>query len=433
MARLFRLYEKKRGDRRTGSKQFGRLGEAAFFGLFLLVGCAALVALLYTLVIPEWRANRHFLETTGRVLDARVSRIDDSEGNSTYRPDIRIEYTVDGNRYEDVTYDAARWYSSNREEVEATVESFPAGSEHACWYDPMDPSHAILVRGYSGWYYLFLLIPLSFIVIGGGGLIYTLLHWNTSAERRAARLQRAREFDIFEAAKSAGEEYPYVPADADLKNSPGTTLAYRLPIASAPGWTLFAAVAACLFWNGIASIFVIMAIRGHLRGEPDWFLTVFVIPFMVVGVALVAYVVRQLLITTGVGATRIEISHHPLIPGQQYEILVAQAGRLTMNSLQVVLACDEKATYQQGTDTRTETRRVHQESVFLRTDFEIHPSLPFENRCALCISSSAMHSFKSDHNEVHWKLVVKGDVAGWPDYERSFPVIVYPGNNGVAR
>jgi len=37
-----------------------------------------------------------------------------------------------------------------------------------------------------------------------------------------------------------------------------------------------------------------------------------------------------------------------------------------------------------------------------------------------------MHSFKSDHNEIHWSLVVEGKVRGWPDYQRWFPVVVYP-------
>ena len=37
-----------------------------------------------------------------------------------------------------------------------------------------------------------------------------------------------------------------------------------------------------------------------------------------------------------------------------------------------------------------------------------------------------MHSFKSDNNELNWSLVVDGKVAGWPDYQRSFPVIIYP-------
>ena len=39
-----------------------------------------------------------------------------------------------------------------------------------------------------------------------------------------------------------------------------------------------------------------------------------------------------------------------------------------------------------------------------------------------------MHSFQSNHNEVNWKLIVKGDVVGWPSYERVFQIVVTPAN-----
>ena len=108
-----------------------------------------------------------------------------------------------------------------------------------------------------------------------------------------------------------------------------------------------------------------------MNGEPDWILTTFIIPFVLLGVALIVYVVRQVMIITGVGPTRLEISHHPLSPGGEYDLFLSQAGRLSMSSLAVWLACDEKASYRQGTDTRIETRRVFEGRCFLRTEFEI--------------------------------------------------------------
>ena len=44
--RRFRLWEKKRGDRRTGSQLVGTAGEAVFFGGLFLFGSIALAALL---------------------------------------------------------------------------------------------------------------------------------------------------------------------------------------------------------------------------------------------------------------------------------------------------------------------------------------------------------------------------------------------------
>ncbi len=222
-------------------------------------------------------------------------------------------------------------------------------------------------------------------------------------------------------------DLPGVPREANLKNSPGTRLAYRLPVAVSPAWALAAIIGASLFWSGMVSIFVAIAINSHLRGEPEWFLTIFVIPFVLIGVALVWFAVRQLLITTGVGPTWVEISGHPLEPAGEYEVFLSQSGRLTLKSFRVLLVCEEQATYQQGTNSRTETCPVFQEEVFAREDFEIQHGAPLEVEARLHVPPGAMHSFKSKHNEIRWKLIVKADVRGWPNYQREFPLLVYPG------
>ncbi len=434
MSRFFRLYDKKRGDRRTGSKAVGNFGEALFFGIFLAVGCVAFLGMFSMLVWPEWRANRQFAETTCIVVDAQARHQPATENEpARYLPEIHIRYRVDGRVYEDKTYDVTKTYSADRQAVQDIVERYEVGKQYPCWYDPIDPRRAVLVRGYSGWLYLLLLIPISFMAIGGGGFAYTLAHWNASAERRSLMMaQRAAQMDLFEV-QAEKRTFPTVPADANLTNSPGTTLAYRLPIATAPGWNLLATLIACLLWNGIVTIFVVMSARSFARGEPDWILTVFITPFVAGGVALAVYLGRQILIATGVGPTRIEISQHPLTPGNQYEIFLSQAGRLSMNSLEVWLTCDEKATYRQGTDTRTESRRVFQERCFLREGFDVQQGIPFESRCQICVPEGAMHSFQANYNAVSWQLIVKGSVAGWPDYERAFQIVVNPGSNGRAQ
>lgn len=426
MARWLRLYEKKRGHRRTGSKQFASLGEALFFGVFLVAGAVFFAVMFANLVIPEWRANRHFAEVPAVVDRVVIHETEARDGSITYRPDIYIHYTVGGRRYHTVTYNVRRDTFGNRDAALACADQFTPGSEYPCWYDPMDPAKAVLVRGYSGFVYVVLLVPISFFVIGTGGLIYTLSHWGTSAERRAAQVQRAARLDPADPAHQKQRQFPAIPADANQTNSPGTTLAYRLPAAVAPGWALFLALAAALAWNALVAMFVVMVVEGHLRHEPDWGLTVFVSVFVLIGIGLLIYLARQWLVTTGIGATRVEISDHPLRPGQRYEILVAQAGRLAINFLEMQLACEERATYRQGTDTRTERRRVFQQKIYRRQGIEVRPGVPFEGRCPLEIPDAAMHSFKGDHNEIGWKLIVRADVAGWPNFEREFPVVVYP-------
>ena len=99
---------------------------------------------------------------------------------------------------------------------------------------------------------------------------------------------------------------------------------------------------------------------------------------------------------------------------------------MKMNHLEVLLVCDERATYYQGTDARSESQRVFERVVYDRKDFEIEPRAAFEDEFSLEIPSEAMHSFASDHNEVAWTLVVRGDVAHWPDFDRRFSICIYP-------
>ena len=124
-----------------------------------------------------------------------------------------------------------------------------------------------------------LFVPVAFIVIGAGGLVYSLLHWGKSAERRSAMSQHAQDRDLF-GGSVAEQEFPNVPRRTDITNSPGTKLRYRLPIDTSPGWALFGTLFGCIIWNGLVAIMVYFAVRGHLAGKPDWILTIFTVPFV---------------------------------------------------------------------------------------------------------------------------------------------------------
>ncbi len=433
MSRTFRVYQKKRGNRRTGSHSLGGFAELVFFGLFLLIGCAGIVATVIMLLIPEWRANHEFVETTCVV---RGKEIGDWQGEDgvVYRPQIKIEYQVLGKKYVIKTYDIKTFdisggYSSGRADKKEILKQFHVGRQYICWYDPVSPQVAVLVRGHTVLDWVLLAVPVTFLLIGGGGFIYRILHWGKSAERRAAGNLAT---DLLERRGRAWGKFPNVPAGADMTNSPGTRLKFRLPIITSATVALVSIGSFCLIWNGLVLLFFYFVTGGFFaEGEVEWIPFIFLVPFAIVGIFFIGYFIRLLLITTGVGQTFVEISDHPLFPGEGYDLLVSQSGRLRMNSLSVLLVCEESATYRQGTDTRTETRRVYEEELFRREKFDIHRGMPLEERFHVDIPSGMMHSFKSEHNEINWKLVVKGDVVRWPDYERSFPVVLYPGLSGA--
>jgi hypothetical protein len=444
LARRFRYYGKKRGHRRTGSPALAGVVEAVFSAVFLLFGCGNLVWMLSGVVLPEWRANHEFVETTCRVLEKQIGEKDFGEDGMRYRPEVKIWYEVGGVEYRDYHYDvywhcdADRTYASSREDAQAILDRFELYSAnhktYPCWYDPANAGVAVLVRDYGWATWLLFTVPISFIIIGASGLLHVVLYWGKSAERRAATAPRVglHERDMFGVA-GAGSKYPTVPQGADMTNSPGTKLKFRLPMATSPGWTLFGTLAFCIAWNGIVAVFATMAIRSYFAGKPDWLLTIFTIPFAAIGIWAIVPLVRQLLVTTGIGPTLVEISDHPLFPGGRYRVFLSQSGWLTVNRLRLLLVCEEVATYRQGTDTRTETREVFRKELFRRDSFEIRGGEPLECEVDLTLHEGAMHSFAATHNGIDWTLVVEGDVAGWPEYKRAFPVIVRPATGESAR
>lgn len=425
MARNFRYFEKKRGHRRTGSRLLGSVGEAIFFAVMLVVGCAAIYFGIARLIIPEWRVNHEFVEHACKVVEKRVIDVP-SEKGMLFQPVVKIDYEIQGVTYSPYTYDIHHTMLSTRDEAQAAIDRFTERQTYPCWYDPAKPSDAVLVRGHQWWIWPALLIPASFVVIGIGGLVFTILHWGKSLEHRAAVVRSVPTPELFDLPAAVNPKYPYTPDCSEITSSPGTRLAYRLPLAQSPGWTLLGLLVACLAWNGAVSVFVVMVIRSYLAGISDWPMMLFIVPFLVVGIALVIVFARLLRHTAGIGPTLVEISDHPLLPGHGYHLFLSQSGNLKLKSISVSLICEEEAVFRHGTNARSESREVFRQSLYSGTSSIIRPDEPLEAECDLPIPAEAMHSFRANHNQVQWKLIVHGKILGWQGFQRSFPVVVRP-------
>jgi hypothetical protein len=291
-------------------------------------------------------------------------------------------------------------------------------------------AHVLLAEGQEhGWFaWAALVIPIAPIGYGITDLVVLVWRNLASTERRAAVAQMASDWELPGLSHTPDQPaLPAVPPVDEIVNSPGVRLAYRLPGDFASGHLSIALATVSVIWNSLVVVLAIQLIRQHLDGKPpNWLLTWLLVPLVLAGAWTIFALVRQILLTMGTGATRLEIAEHPLRPGGKYEAFLSQTGRLQVRWFQVLLVCEERATYQQGTDTRTAAEIVYRETVYSERKFEIPPGGAFETHFTVLIPATAMHSFTAPHNEVSWMLVVRGRMARWPEFERRFPLYVYP-------
>lgn len=354
--RRFRLWEKKRGARQTGSSWWGNAGEVIFFAVLFLIGVFTLSELITLRFVS--REQTFFTSDWGLFI-------------------------------------------------------------------------SVLVLG-------------VLITTGAVGAIYSALLTATSAERRAAIAQRANSRDLLADLQAECQEYPAIPNDANWKISPGVRLAYRLPSEATTGFRLAVSAVFTLLWN--AAVIVLAVIEFNLDARASgreireflsqpWInLTgVVLVTFAGIGGFLIYRLIRQLVAAEAMGPTHVELSSQPLHPGGRYRALLTQHGHLQIKSLEMWLVCDEEVSFSEGTDTRSETRRVYECSVFREENITILPSEPFHYETTLDVPADAMHSFVTNHNSITWKLIVQAESKKWPKINRVFQLVMHPIEPSLAK
>ncbi|MDB4793925.1 hypothetical protein OAG51_00760 [Pirellulaceae bacterium] len=272
-------------------------------------------------------------------------------------------------------------------------------------------------------------LAVTLLMIGVGSIQTFNIIWalGVSPERQSAITITAASIDITSPDWKPVEEYPSVPHHGNISNSPGVRLQHRLPVTTESLW-LFASISfLCLVLLGIASTLTVLVLGGILDSSGVNWLAAGMATIFIVGAIWAIYrFFGQLLEIAAVGPTNIEISEHPLAPGETCKLFLYQSGLLRFRRLDLVLACFEHVTYQQGTDIRTETRRILQKRVLRVRNLKLDPALPFEHMSEFHIPKNAMHSFESPCNMVSWVLVLTAVSNRLPRFTRRFPIIVHP-------
>ncbi len=383
MAKWIRLFGKKRGSRMSGWWLVGRVGEAAFFGILLLLGIVSLTT------VVTWQVF---------------------------------------------------WTESN-----------------------------FLRIGFGFW--LMVIASSSFIVIGLTGFTLKVTRTLASPERRnvlATKVKRDHQRRSLPEEESRNSCLPSLNA---LTDSPGVKLAYRLAEESGQRLPIILSALFAVAWNTLVAVLMVIAVQNALSGKTNWLLVVLLVPFVLVSIFATGWFFRLFRTHAGIGPTAVEISDMPLLPGRTYHVYVCQYGRTDFSWIKIRLAGYEEATYQQGTDVRTErsefasyealsvksegasdlpmqarpTELAEQPEILTRSPHSLRnegkieavipqaegtlradPENPLELVCQIKLPHDMMHSFYGMHNSIRWKIVVEGEASKWPTFRRNFPVVVYP-------
>jgi hypothetical protein len=251
------------------------------------------------------------------------------------------------------------------------------------------------------------LVPLVFVAVGVGGAVWTL---------RAARAKSSPPVVPEDPSAAFGVAAPAGDGSAPVELRPTMT-----PLGKLAALTFFS-----LFWNGIVSVFLVQTYKERGYGAPDGCTALFLVPFVLVGLFLIFFMLRQALVLFN---PRVHLTLNPgtlAVGGLSYLQWHLGGRGGGVRRLRILLEGREEAWYQSGKSTHTERNTFASVVVADTTQpFEIP-----EGNARVDVPEDTMPSFKAVHNKIVWSLKVTCEIAGWPDSEDEYEVLVRPAFGG---
>ena len=434
MSFRFPLLLKKRGGRRTGSQRWARAGELLYQLMFVIVGLVFIWWVLYDTLIPEWRLMQSaakFEKTTCTIVGHRVAERPGLTGRE-YCPELQIEFEIEprGRKVVAWTRHGVGRDGPSIREARAYLNQYKIGDERDCWFDPKQPTNPerVLISVTGSWIpYIVLAIPGSLVIAGLVGFARALVGTRSSPEHRSSLIHQGVDLRMLEIRPSKPTVASALPSSESINDSPGTKLAFRLPMDDTEGWRVIGMAIVCGMWNLLAGLFVYQWAANYFSvGGRIGLSLLAVIPLAATSAWLLHKFWQDAGTVGGVGVTRVELSKHPLRPGMQCDGILLQAGRLKSRGLSINLICEEIAIYRNGTDTRIANAEVFREALLQEKGVSVSSSEPLQREINFQIPESGPVSFASPHNEVRWAIEVVVGHKRRPEVRRIFPICVYP-------
>ena len=370
-----------------------------FFSIFLVAGLGATYAILVRPALKLAQAGG-WRGTPCTIVSSNVGSHSGSKGGKTYSVDIVFRYEVEGRTFTGDRYDFMGGSSSGYDGKAEIVNRYPPGVVATCYVNPHDPADAVLDRRFHA-FYLIGLFPLLFVVVGAVGIVWSV------------RKLRHPEFGAAGASGAPGpstDPLAFDPGPAELKPQAS-------PVGKFLGIILIAA-----FWNGIVSVFVWQMVEGWRHGHPDGCLTVFMIPFILVGLLLIGAIGYQFLALFN-PRVHLVLSRRSIPLGGSADLEWGISGSASrIRQLTITLEGREEATYRRGTSTSTD------KNVFRRITLAnaAEGAVVAQGRASIPIPPDTVPSFASSNNKIVWAIKVSGEIPRWPDVDEEYTIAVLP-------
>lgn len=417
--------ERSRGvTRRAKAGRGGKIGVGIFLGFFLLAGLGFGYFMFGRPLLEMWDAR----DWPGVPCVITSSSVSESRGDdgTTYRVAMTFRYEYNGRSYSADRYDFfSSMHSSGYQGKKDVVNRYPPGKEAMCYVNPADPSVAVIHRGGSHnlW---FGLIPLVFILIGGGGTLGLIWSgrredWATRGATRSDDKPSRREDWLPELAQRQTHDA------GSARLSPGDTDVVsptRSRLGKALGVLVF-----MLIWDGITGFMLYQVFSGNA----PWGVGLFMIPFVLVGLGFFVGFVYMLLSLSN-PVVRMSFTPRVVELGQTLQLDWTIDGRADrIRKLTVTVEGLERASYTRGTDTITDEHVFFEHTLFESEAPDRRDPLARDGSAELDLPADTMHSLDADHNKIIWRVKVHGDIPKWPDVKDEYEFAVIPATGASRR
>jgi hypothetical protein len=316
----------------------------------------------------------------------------------TYSIAISYAYDFGAIHYVGTRYDFWTNSSSNYDYRREIVDRLHPGAKTVCYVNPEQPGEAVIGRGFGpdvwlGW------IPVLFIAAGMAVVIF--------ARRIAQSTPVVSDLPVGET--RSGDSIILKDAQSPLTQ-----------------FLIIGGIA--LFWNGLISIKVREAFfQPHPTGL-DRFNQLLLIPFILVGIALIVCVFYQLLVLFNPRPQMI-LSNAALALGESSEVRWSFTGNYSrIRRLTIFVEGREEATYPNPRPTRRGPQTTTETNIFARirvADLTRQADIG-AGRGIFAIPPDTMHSFSAANNKTIWSIILHGEISHWPDVKNQFKLNVAP-------